>query len=115
MQMLKVVLYQFSINISKIHNYRKNQSYTTDGLTAFAIRGWLSFRIHKNKFVVLKIVSIHRCKLMRGLYMTETGIVSFLFPFRFGDYCYTSILLYATNQALVALGTELKINFAHVA
>lgn len=47
MQMLKVVLYQFSINISKIHNYRKNQSYTTDGLTAFAIRGWLSFRIHK--------------------------------------------------------------------
>ena len=31
------------------------------------------------------------------------------------DYISTDSLLYATNRALAALGTELNINFAHVA
>ena len=31
------------------------------------------------------------------------------------DYCSTDSLLYATNRALAALGSELNINFAHAA
>lgn len=31
------------------------------------------------------------------------------------DYCSTDFPLYATNRALAALGSELNINFAHVA
>lgn len=31
------------------------------------------------------------------------------------DYFSTEALLYATNRALAALGTELNINFAHIA
>ncbi|TFU92094.1 hypothetical protein E4T81_13355 [Barnesiella sp. WM24] len=31
------------------------------------------------------------------------------------DYCSTDSMLYATNRALAALGSELNINFAHAA
>lgn len=94
-------------------------------------------RIRKDSFIVLDNASVHRCKLMRELrpiwekqglflfflppYSPHLNIVEMLWRIlkdkrlRPIDYVSTDSLLYATNRALVAIGTKLKINFAHVA
>ena len=113
---------------------------TTENMTADKIADFidrLSLRIHKNTFVVLDNASVHRCKLMRELrpIWEKRGLFLFFLPpysphlniaetlwrilkgkwLRPMDYISTDSLLYATNRALAALGTELNINFAHVA
>lgn len=113
---------------------------TTENMTADKIADFidqLSLRIHKNSFVVLDNASVHRCKLMRELrpiwekrglflfflppYSPHLNIAETLWRILKGkwlkpvDYISTDSLLYATNRALAALGTELNINFAHVA
>lgn len=113
---------------------------TTENMTADKVADFidrLSLRIHKNTFVVLDNASIHRCKLMRELrpIWEKRGLFLFFLPpysphlniaetlwrilkgkwLRPMDYISTDSLLYATNRALAALGSELNINFAHVA
>lgn len=113
---------------------------TTENMTADKIADFidrLSLRIHKNTFVVLDNASVHRCKLMRELrpiwekrglflfflppYSPHLNIAETLWRILKGkwlkpvDYISTDSLLYATNRALAALGTELNINFSHVA
>ena len=97
----------------------------------------LSLRIRKDTFIVLDNASVHRCKLMRELrpIWEKRGLFLFFFPpysphlniaetlwrilkgkrLRPTDFVSTDSLLYATNRALVAIGTELKINFADAA
>lgn len=113
---------------------------TTENMTADKVADFfdrLSLRIRKNTFVVLDNASVHRCKLMRELrtIWEKRGLFLFFLPpysphlniaetlwrilkgkwLRPADYCSTDSLLYATNRALAALGTELNINFAHAA
>ena len=113
---------------------------TTENMTADKVADFLdrlSFRIRKNTFVVLDNASVHRCKLMRELrpIWEKRGLYLFFLPpysphlniaetlwrilkgkwLRPADYCSTDSLLYATNRALAALGSELNINFAHAA
>jgi len=113
---------------------------TTENMTADKIADFLdrlSLRIQKDTFVVLDNASVHRCKLMKGLRQIweKRGLFLFFLPpysphlniaetvwrilkgkwLRPVDYVSTDSLLYATNRALAALGTGLKINFAHVA
>ena len=113
---------------------------TTENMTADKVADFidrLSLRIHKNTFVVLDNASIHRCKLMRELrpIWEKRGLFLFFLPpysphlniaetlwrilkgkwLRPMDYISTDSLLYATNRALASLGSELNINFAHVA
>lgn len=97
----------------------------------------LSLRIRKNTFVVLDNASVHRCKLIKELrpVWEKRGLYLFFLPpysphlniaetlwrilkgkwLRPADYCSTDSLLYATNRALAAIGSELNINFAHAA
>ena len=113
---------------------------TTENMTADKVADFLdllSLRIRKNTFVVLDNASVHRCKLMRELrpIWEKRGLFLFFLPpysphlniaetlwrilkgkwLRPVDYCSTDSLLYATDRALAALGTELNINFAHAA
>lgn len=113
---------------------------TTENMTADKVADFfdrLSLRIRKNTFVVLDNASVHRCKLMRDLrpIWEKRGLFLFFLPpysphlniaetlwrilkgkwLRPADYCTTDSLLYATNRALAALGSELNINFAHAA
>lgn len=113
---------------------------TTENMTADKVADYLdrlSLRIRKNTFVVLDNASVHRCKLMRELrpIWEKRGLYLFFLPpysphlniaetlwrilkgkwLRPADYCSTDSLLYATNRALAALGSELNINFAHAA
>ena len=113
---------------------------TTENMTADRVADFLdrlSFRIRKNTFIVLDNASVHRCKLMRELrpIWEKRGLYLFFLPpysphlniaetlwrilkgkwLRPADYCSTDSLLYATNRALAALGSELNINFAHAA
>lgn len=113
---------------------------TTENMTADKVADFLdrfSLRIRMNTFVVLDNASVHRCKLMRELqYIWEKrGMFLFFLPpysphlniaetlwrilkgkwLRPADYCSTDSLLYATDRALAALGTELNINFTHAA
>ncbi len=113
---------------------------TTENMTAENIADFLdrlSLRMRKNTFVVLDNASVHRCKLMRGLrpIWEKRGLFLFFLPpysphlniaetlwrilkgkwLRPVDYFSTDSLLYATNRALAALGSELYINFAHTA
>lgn len=113
---------------------------TTENMTADKVADFfdrLSLRIHKNTFVVLDNASVHRCSLMRELrpIWEKRGLFLFFLPpysphlnlaetlwrilkgkwLRPVDYCTTDSLLYATNRALAALGSELNINFAHAA
>ena len=117
-----------------------NDTATTENMTADKVADFidrLSLRIHKNTFVVLDNASIHRCKLMRELrpIWEKRGLFLFFLPpysphlniaetlwrilkgkwLRPMDYISTDSLLYATNRVLAALGSELNINFAHVA
>ena len=111
------------------------ENMTADKVAEFLDR--LSFRIRKNTFVVLDNASVHRCKLMKKLrpIWEKRGLFLFFLPpysphlniaetlwrilkgkwLRPVDYISTDSLLYATNRALAALGTELNINFAHTA
>ena len=113
---------------------------TTENMTADKVADFLdrlSLRVRKKTFVVLDNASVHRCKLMRELrpIWEKRGLFLFFLPpysphlniaetlwrilkgkwLRPADYCSTDSLLYATNRALAALGTELNINFAHAA
>ena len=113
---------------------------TTDNMTADKVADFfdrLSLRVRKNTFVVLDNASVHRCRLMRELrpIWEKRGLFLFFLPpysphlniaetlwrilkgkwLRPVDYCSKDSLLYATNRALAALGTELNINFAHAA
>ena len=113
---------------------------TTENMTADKVADFLdrfSLRIRKNTFVVLDNASVHRCKLMRELrpIWEKRGLYLFFLPpysphlniaetlwrilkgkwLRPADYCSTESLLYATNRALAALGSELNINFVHAA
>ena len=113
---------------------------TTENMTAEKVADFLdrlSMRIRRNTFVVLDNASVHRCKLMRELrpIWEKRGLFLFFLPpysphlniaetlwrilkgkwLRPVDYSSTDSLLYATDRALAALGTELNINFAHAA
>ena len=113
---------------------------TTENMTADKVADFLdrlSLRIRKNTFVVLDNATVHRCKLMRELrpIWEKRGLFLFFLPpysphlniaetlwrilkgkwLRPVDYCSTDSLLYATDRALAALGSELNINFAHAA
>lgn len=113
---------------------------TTENMTADKVADFLdrlSLRIRKNTCVVLDNASVHRCKLMRELrpIWEKRGLFLFFLPpysphlniaetlwrilkgkwLRPVDYCSTDSLLYATDRALAALGTELNINFTHAA
>ena len=113
---------------------------TTENMSADKVADFLdrlSLRIRKNTFVVLDNASVHRCKLMRELrpIWEKRGLYLFFLPpysphlniaetlwrilkgkwLRPADYCSTDSLLYATNRALAALGSELNINFTHAA
>ena len=121
-------------------NNRYDGFSTTENMTADKIADFLdrlSLRIHKNTFVVLDNASVHRCKLMKELrpVWEKRGLFLFFLPpysphlniaetlwrilkgkwLRPVDYFSTDALLYATNRALVALGSGLNIKFAHVA
>ena len=103
---------------------------TTENMTADKVADFLdrmSLRISKRTFVVLDNASVHRCRLMRGLflfflppYRPHLNIAETLWRILKGkwlrpvDYLYTDALLYATNRALAAIGSGLKINFKHV-
>lgn len=113
---------------------------TTESITADKVADFLdrlSFRIRKDTFLVLDNAKIHRSKLIRGLRSVweKRGLFLFFLPpyspqlniaetlwrilkgkwLRPEDYMSTDAILYATNRALAAVGTELYINFAHVA
>ena len=113
---------------------------TTENMTAEKIADFLdrmSLHVRKNTFVVLDNASVHRCKLMKELrpIWEKRGLFLFFLPpysphlniaetlwrilkgkwLRPVDYFSTDSLLYATNRALAAIGSELNINFAHVA
>lgn len=120
---------------NRYEGFSTTENMTADKLVDFLDR--LSLRIRKNTFVVLDNASVHRCKLMRELrpIWEKRGLFLFFLPpysphlniaetlwrilkgkwLRPVDYCSTDSLLYATNRALAALGTELNINFAHAA
>lgn len=113
---------------------------TTENMTADKVADLLdrlSLRLRRNTFVVLDNATVHRCKLMRELrpIWEKRGLFLFFLPpysphlniaetlwrilkgkwLRPVDYCSTDSLLYATDRALAALGSELNINFAHAA
>ena len=113
---------------------------TTESITADKVADFLdrfSFRIRKDTFLVLDNAKIHRCKLISELrpVWEKRGLFLFFLPpysphlniaetlwrilkgkwLRPADYMSTDSMLYATNRALAAIGTELYINFAHVA
>ena len=113
---------------------------TTENMTADKVADFLdrlSLRLRRNTFVVLDNATVHRCKLMRELrpIWEKRGLFLFFLPpysphlniaetlwrilkgkwLRPVDYCSTDSLLYATDRALAALGSELNINFAHAA
>ena len=113
---------------------------TTESITADKLADFLdqlSFRIRKETFLVLDNAKIHRCKLISELrpVWEKRGLFLFFLPpysphlniaetlwrilkgkwLRPADYMSTDAMLYATNRALAAIGTELYINFAHAA
>ena len=121
-------------------NNRYDGFSTTENMTADKIADFLdilSMRIRRNTFVVLDNASVHRCKLMKELrpIWEKRGLFIFFLPpysphlniaetlwrilkgkwLRPVDYFSTDSLLYATNRALAAIGSELNINFAHAA
>ena len=96
-----------------------------------------SFKLNRKTFVVLDNASVHRNEKIkrmrpiwekRGLflfyippYSPHLNIVETLWRIMKGkwlgpkDYVTTESLFYATNRALAAIGTQLKINFSHYA
>lgn len=124
-----------------IDRYNRYEGFsTTENMTADKVADFLdrlSLRLRRNTFVVLDNATVHRCKLMRELrpIWEKRGLFLFFLPpysphlniaetlwrilkgkwLRPADYCTTDSLLYATNRALAALGSELNINFAHTA
>lgn len=113
---------------------------TTENITIDKVADYLdrlSMRIRKNTFIVLDNASVHRGRLiaeLRPLWEKRGLYIFFLPPYsphlniaetlwrilkgkwlRPADYISTDSLLYATNRALAAVGSELCINFAHAA
>lgn len=96
-----------------------------------------SFKIGRKTFVVLDNASVHRNEKIRRMrtvwekrglflfyippYSPHLNIVETLWRIMKGkwlrpqDYVTTESLFYATNRALAAIGTQLKINFRHYA
>lgn len=120
---------------NRYDGFSTSESITADKAADFLDR--LSFRIKKDTFVVLDNASIHRGKLFKELrpIWEKRGLYLFFLPpysphlniaetlwrilkgkwLRPADYVSTESLLYATNRALAAVGSELYINFAHAA
>ena len=120
---------------NRYEGFTTTENMTADKLADFLDR--MSLRISKRTFVVLDNASVHRCRLMRELrpLWEKRGLFLFFLPpysphlniaetlwrilkgkwLRPVDYLYTDALLYATNRALAAIGSGLKINFKHVA
>ena len=122
------------------HNHKHEGFTTAENMSADKVADFLdrmSLRISKRTFVVLDNASVHRCRLMRGLrpVWEKRGLFLFFLPpysphlniaetlrrilkgkwLRPVDYLYTDTLLYATNRALAAIGSGLKISFTHAA
>lgn len=132
---LKLSIFCMTDRNNKYEGFSTTENMKANKVADFIAR--LSLRIRKDSFIVLDNASVHRCKLMkelrpiwekRGLflfflspYSPHLNIVEMLWRIlkdkrlRPMDYVSTDSLLYATNRALVAIGTKLKINFAHVA
>ena len=127
-------------HLQQMEQVRQVEIQHTESITADKVADILdrfSFRIKKDTFLVLDNAKIHRCKLINELrpIWEKRGLFLFFLPpysphlniaetlwrilkgkwLRPADYMYTESLLYDTNRALAALGTELYINFAHVA
>ena len=120
---------------NRYEGFTTSESITADKVADFLDR--LSFKIRRDTFVVLDNASVHRGKLIaelrpiwekRGLflfflppYSPHLNIAETLWRILKGkwlrpvDYTSTDSLMYATNRALAGLGSELYINFAHVA
>lgn len=132
---LKLSIFCMADRNNKYEGFSTTENMKANKVADFIAR--LSLRIRKDSFIVLDNASVHRCKLMRELrpiwekqglflfflppYSPHLNIVEMLWRIlkdkrlRPIDYVSTDSLLYATNRALVAIGTKLKINFAHVA
>lgn len=132
---LKLSIFCMADRNNKYEGFSTTENMKANKVADFIAR--LSLRIRKDSFIVLDNASVHRCKLMRELrpiwekqglflfflppYSPHQNIVEMLWRIlkdkrlRPIDYVSTDSLLYATNRALVAIGTKLKINFAHVA
>ena len=132
---LKLSIFCMADRNNKYEGFSTTENMKVNKVADFIAR--LSLRIRKDSFIVLDNASVHRCKLMRELrpiwekqglflfflppYSPHLNIVEMLWRIlkdkrlRPIDYVSTDSLLYATNRALVAIGTKLKINFAHVA
>ena len=127
-------------HLQQMEQVRQVEIQHTESITADKVADILdrfSFRIKKDTFLVLDNAKIHRCKLINELrpIWEKRGLFLFFLPpysphlniaetlwrilkgkwLRPAGYMYTESLLYDTNRALAALGTELYINFAHVA
>lgn len=120
---------------NRYEGFTTSESITADKVADFLDR--LSFKIKKDTFVVLDNASVHRGKLIAELrpIWEKRGLFLFFLPpysphlniaetlwrilkgkwLRPADYASTGSLMYATNRALAALGSELYINFAHAA
>ncbi len=120
---------------NRYEGFSTTENMSADKVADFSDR--LSLRIRKNTFVVLDNASVHRCRLIKELrpVWEKRGLYLFFLPpyspqlniaetlwrilkgkwLRPADYCSTDSLLYATNRALAAIGSELNIKFAHTA
>lgn len=132
---LKLSIFCMADRNNKYEGFSTTENMKANKVADFIAR--LSLRIRKDSFIVLDNASVHRCKLMRELrpiwekrglflfflppYSPHLNIVEMLWRIlkdkrlRPMEYVSTDSLLYATNRALVAIGTKHKINFAHVA
>lgn len=113
---------------------------TTTSITADKVADFLdrfSLALEKDTFIVLDNASVHRNKVVdelrplwekRGLflfylppYSPHLNLAETLWRILKGkwlrpvDYTSTDSLLYATNRALAAIGTDMFINFSHAA
>ena len=120
---------------NRYEGFTTKENMTADKVADFLDR--MSFRISRRIFVVLDNAGVHRCRLMRELrpVWEKRGLFLFFLPpysphlniaetlwrilkgkwLRPVDYLYTGTLLYATNRALAAIGSGLKIGFTYVA
>ena len=120
---------------NRYEGFTTDESITAEKVADFLDR--LSMIITKDTFVVLDNASIHRGRIFAELrpVWEKRGLFLFFLPpysphlniaetlwrilkgkwIRPADYVSTDSLLYATNRALAALGSELHINFVHAA
>ena len=119
---------------------RYNGFSTTESITAEKVADYLdklSFKISKDTFVVLDNASVHRNAIIKELrpIWEKRGLFLFYLPpysphlniaetlwrvlkgkwLRPIDYTSTDTLFYATNRALAAVGTDMFVNYSHMA